>query len=129
MKVLVDTNIMIDYMKRPTEKMIEVFQNEDIVISGVVISELFHGALSEKELDSLEEDLSVYESLNITESDWNEFGRFLYTLRKSGLTVPYPDAIISYVAIKNDVPVWTKDKHFKLIQAAEDKLKLYDYSE
>ena len=90
---------------------------------------MFHGALSEKELDSLEEDLSVYESLNITESDWNEFGRFLYTLRKSGLTVPYPDAIISYVAIKNDVPVWTKDKHFKLIQAAEDKLKLYDYSE
>lgn len=80
MRILADTNVMIDYMKRPSEKMIEVFQNEDIVISGVVVSELFHGALSEKELKSLEEDLSVYECLNIREKDWNEFGRFLYSL-------------------------------------------------
>lgn len=53
MRILADTNVMIDYMKRPTDKMIEVFQNEDIVISGVVVSELLHGALSEKELKSL----------------------------------------------------------------------------
>lgn len=129
MKILADTNVMIDYMKRPTDKMIEVFQNEDIVISGVVVSELLHGALSEKELNSLEEDLSVYECLNIREKDWNEFGRFLYSLRKSGLTVPYPDAIIAFIAIKNDASVWTNDKHFKLIQAAVDELKLYNYVE
>ena len=53
MRILADTNVMIDYMKRPSEKMIEVFQNEDIIISDVVVSELFHGALSEKELKSL----------------------------------------------------------------------------
>ena len=129
MKILVDTNVMIDYMKRPTEKMKGVFQNEDVVISGVVISELLHGALSEKEMKSLEEDLGVFESLNIGQSDWNDFGKFLYRVRKSGLTVPYQDALIAFVAIKNDVPVWTKDKHFKLIQAAEEKLKLYEFKE
>ncbi len=129
MKILVDTNVMIDYMKRPSEKMKEVFQEEDVVISGVVTSELLHGALSENELKALEEDLDVFESLNIAQNDWNNFGRFLYKIRKSGLTVPYPDAIIAFVAIKNDVPVWTKDKHFKLIQAAEEKLKLYDFVE
>lgn len=129
MRILADTNVMIDYMKRPSEKMIEVFQNEDIAISGVVISELLLGALSEKELKSLEEDLSAYHCFNIGNDDWNEFGRFLYTLRKSGLTVPYPDALISYIAIKNDIPVWTNDKHFKLIQAAVEKLELYNFVE
>ena len=126
MKILVDTNVMIDYMKRPSEKMKEIFQNEDVVISGVVVSELLHGALSEKEMKSLEEDLNVFESLNIGKGDWTEFGRFLYKVRKSGLTVPYPDALIAFVAISNDVPVWTKDKHFKLIMAADERLKLYD---
>ncbi len=129
MRILADTNIMIDYMKRPSEKMIEVFQSEDIVISGVVISELLLGALSEKELKSLDEDLSAYDCLSIGEDDWNEFGRFLYTLRKSGLTVPYQDALISFIAIKNNVPIWTNDKHFKLIQAAVDKLELYSFIE
>ena len=129
MRILADTNVLIDYMKRPSDKMIEVFQNEDITISGVVISELLLGALSEKELQSLEEDLSAYDCLNIGNEDWNEFGRFLYTLRKSGLTVPYQDALISYIAIKNDVPVWTNDRHFKLIQAAVDKLELYKFDE
>ena len=129
MKILVDTNVMIDYMKRPTEKMKGVFQNEDVVISGVVISELLHGALSEKEMKSLEEDLGVFESLNIGQSDWNDFGKFLYRVRKSGLTVPYQDALIAFVAIKNDVPVWTKDKHFKLIQSAEENLKMYEFKE
>ncbi len=53
----------------------------------------------------------------------------MYSLRKSGLTVPYPDAIIAFIAIKNDASVWTNDKHFKLIQAAVDELKLYNYVE
>lgn len=80
-------------------------------------------------MKSLEEDLGVFESLNIGQSDWNDFGKFLYRVRKSGLTVPYQDALIAFVAIKNDVPVWTKDKHFKLIQAADEKLKLYEFED
>jgi len=129
LKILVDTNVMIDYMKRPSEKMKQIFMDEDVVISGVIASELLHGALSEKEVKSLEEDLGVFESLNIGQGDWNEFGRFLYKLRKNGLTCPYPDALISFIAIKFDVSVWTKDKHFKLIKEIEDKLKLFEFVE
>ena len=129
MKILVDTNVMIDFMKRPSEKMKQVFGDEDIVISGVVISELLHGALSEKEIKSLEEDLSTFESLNIGKNEWNEFGEFLYKLKKNGLTVPYADALISYISIKNEVSVWTQDKHFKLIRASDERLKIYEFSE
>lgn len=36
------------------------------------------------------------------------------------------DAIIAYIAINNEVPVWTNDAHFKLIQEVEKNLKLYN---
>ena len=125
MKILVDTNVMIDYLKRPTDGMKKIFENDEIIITGVLISELLHGALSQNEIKSLEEDLSAYDCLNEEDDDWYKFGAFLNGLRKSGLTLPYPDALIAYIAIKNDVEVWTNDKHFKLIQAADSRLKLY----
>lgn len=126
MRVLADTNVMIDYMKRPSDAMIEFFQNNDIVLCGVVISELMHGAVSEKQLFSLQNDLSLYECLRINANDWYQLGMFLYRLRKNGLTVPYPDAIIAYIAINNEVPVWTNDAHFRLIQETEKNLKLFN---
>lgn len=126
MRVLVDTNIMIDYMKRPSEAMIKFFQSNDILLCGVVISELMHGAVSDKQLLSLQNDLSLYECLNINSSDWYLLGQFLYRLRKKGLTVPYPDVIIACIAINNEVPLWTNDAHFNSIQTVEKNLKLYN---
>ena len=38
-------------------------------------------------------------------------------LKKSGVTVPFQDGIISYLAIKHNCKVWTKDCHFKVIQS------------
>lgn len=67
--------------------------------------------------------------MNIDENEWDSFGRFLYKLRTNGLTVPYPDALIAYTAITYDASVLTKDKHFKLIQVIDPRLKLYDISE
>ena len=45
--------------------------------------------------------------------------------RKKGVQVPFPDAIIATIALKNDIPIWTGDQHFKLIQKVFSKLKLY----
>ncbi len=50
MKILVDTNVMIDYLKRPTDGMKKIFENDEIIITGVLISELLHGALSQNEI-------------------------------------------------------------------------------
>ena len=49
----------------------------------------------------------------------------LYKLRKGGLSVPFPDAIIATVALKYDIPVWTGDGHFQLMQNILKDLKLY----
>lgn len=59
-------------------------------------------------------------------SDWQVLGDYLYKPRKNGLTVPLSDAIIATIAIKYDIPIWTIDKHFDLIQGVLTKLKLYN---
>ncbi|MCR4656534.1 MAG: type II toxin-antitoxin system VapC family toxin [Lachnospiraceae bacterium] len=47
MMILADTNFFIDFWNNPTDELIECFEREDIVICGVIRSELLHGAVSD----------------------------------------------------------------------------------
>ena len=38
MRILADSNVFIDFWKKPTEKIIDAFKKEDVVICGVVRS-------------------------------------------------------------------------------------------
>ena len=93
--VLVDTNIIIDYWKTPDDKMSAIFNKEDIAICGVVEAELIHGALSEKDISNILDALSCFEKLPF-DGDWVFLGKMLYKLRKSGITVPFTDAMIDH---------------------------------
>ena len=88
-------------------------------------AELLHGARTEKELDDITEAISCFEKLYVGEN-WNHLGRILYRLRKSGVTLPFTDAVIAQVAINNDISILTNDHHFKLIQSIIPELKLYE---
>jgi len=46
--ILVDTGIIIDFWKRPTQEAEKVFLNENVAICGVVTAELIHGAKKRK---------------------------------------------------------------------------------
>ncbi len=122
--VLVDTNIIIDYWKMPDDKMTDVFEKEDIAICGVVEAELIHGALSENEIGKILSAVSCFENLPFS-GDWIRLGRMLNKLRKSGLTVPFTDAIIAQTAIEYNVSLLTNDHHFKLMNSVIPELQLY----
>lgn len=122
--VLVDTNIIIDYWKTPDNKMTDVFEKEDIAICGVVEAELIHGAISENEIGKILNAVSCFENLPFS-GDWIRLGRMLNKLRKSGLTVPFTDAIIAQTAIEYDVSLLTNDHHFMLINSVIPELQLY----
>ncbi|MEE0954818.1 MAG: PIN domain-containing protein [Eubacterium sp.] len=126
MKVIADTNVIIDFWKRPTDELIHFFEVEDVVICGVIAAELLHGAVSEKNLEDISTLIVEFEFLTVDGSDWMNLGKMLYTLRTNGLTVPFQDAVIAYTAIKYDVPVRTNDRHFSLIKAVLPGLQLYD---
>ena len=124
--VLADTNIFIDFWNSPTDELIKCFEREDIVICGVVRAELLHGAISDSDFKNITKLLNAFVEKSFDVEDWQLLGSNLYKLRRKGLTVPFSDAIIATLAIKYDIPVWTGDKHFLLIQNVLTNLKLFN---
>ena len=124
MRILADSNIFVDFWKNPSQEMIEHFRRDKVVICGVVRSELMHGAVSDKNLGKIRETLDLFESYEMAKEDWYILGEELYRLRTHGLKVPLADAIIACLAIKNDVPVWTRDNHFIRMQEILTNLKV-----
>ena len=113
--ILADTNIFIDFWNQPTEELKNIFITEDIVICGVVRSELLHGAVSEKDFANITTMLEAFDEFNLEGEGWQTLGENLYNLRRRGVSVPFSDAIIATIALKHGIPIWTGDRHFKVI--------------
>lgn len=124
--ILLDTNILIDYWRKPEELLKLNISKDKHSICGVVKSELLHGAKDDEEADRM---LGFFQSFNLVtvdEYDWEFSGLMLQNFRQEGYSIPVTDALIAYLGIKYDIPVWTKDHNFKLIQAVYPELKLYE---
>lgn len=113
--IIPDSNIFIDFWKRPTEEIEKIFEDEEIILCGAVRAELLQGAVSIKNFTQISDGLDSFQEVNLEAGDWNRLGENLYLLRTNGLTVPLADAIIATVSIKYGIPVWTNDKHFWLM--------------
>ena len=123
-QILVDTNILIDYLKNPTHNATKIFEQNEIATCGVIVTELLRGSKSPKESEKLKTALECFEYLDFEKADWIEIAELFIKLKKSGVTVPFQDGIISYLAIKHNCKVWTKDCHFKVIQSVIPILEL-----
>ena len=123
--ILVDTNVIIDFWDKPTEDVKNVLEENDIAICGVIKTELLRGSNSEKQFSQMEEALNDFTYLSFSEKDWISLANQFITLKKNGLAVPFQDAMIAYLAMKNNCEVWTNDKHFKLMQVVLPELKLF----
>lgn len=123
--ILIDTNILIDLYDLSSPEISSVFQNSDIALCGIAQAEFLHGTKSDAEVAWMQELVGSLEYIDISHSDWESIGLFLRTLREHGLSVPFTDAVIAYLAIKHDCKVWTNDKHFELIQKVMPRLALF----
>jgi predicted nucleic acid-binding protein len=56
---------------------------------------------------------------------WESLGDQLAELRSHGVTVPFPDAVLSTLALSLDVEVWSRDHHFLIIQGVFPTLKIF----
>lgn len=124
--ILVDTNVLINYWNNPKELLKLNISKDKHSICGIVKTELLHGAKSDDEADRM---LGFFQSFNlipIDEYDWEFAGLMLQTFRSQGISIPVSDALIAYIGIKYDIPVWTNDKHFKYMQAIYPELRLYE---
>ena len=124
--ILVDTNIIIDFWRNPSEALKKIFLEETVAICGIIKAELKHGAKSEKDLLTISEALSDFECILLEESIWDEVGKLLYRLRKNGITVPFQDVVLCAVALKHNLLLWTNDNHFALIKTVIKDLRLFN---
>lgn len=116
--VLIDTSIWIEYFNGNAqigEAVDLLIDTERAYIAGPIMAELVHGAKNKKEAEELFANLKALPYVDIRKSDWSDIGFFLMELRKKGIAVPFTDAVIACMAIKNRLCVYSLDKHFSLI--------------
>ncbi len=126
--ILFVTNVLIDYWRKPEELLKLNITPDKFAICGLVKSELLHGARNNAEIDKM---LHFFNSFNLLQTDEYDFegvGLILQNLRANGVTVPLTDVMIAFCAMKYDVPVWTQDGHFRLIQGLYPELALFNLS-
>ena len=115
--VLVDTSVWIEYFKG-TERaagLNELIDNNALCINNLVLAELLPSINLRKESE-LKRLLLTVNQIDI-EIDWDEIidmqtKNLLNGINKVGI----PDLIIAQNAIKNDLFLFSFDKHFRLMQ-------------
>jgi predicted nucleic acid-binding protein len=123
--ILVDTSVVIDYLKTGDPLLLATFQSHDAAICGVTRAEVLHGARDARHIAKLTAALNSFRQEPIPESLWDLVGTNLARLRSSGIVVPFADVIIATLATELQVELWTRDKQFLLIQKVLSTLRLF----
>ena len=127
--VLADSNIMIEYFRSRDSELARKIDTMDIALCGVVRAEIIHGARTEQEINNYLAAFNTFVKPANDDYDWEGAGFILQTMRSNGFQIPFADAVIAFIAMKYDIPLWTRDTHFLLIQGYYPELKLYSPKE
>lgn len=122
-KVLADTNVWIAYFRgsraqaqeQPVADALDRLISEDrVVLGGVVEMELYQG-LRENERATLEAQFTALEFFETSREEFRRAGDILGQLRRQGITIPSPDALIAALCLRHDLPLLENDSHFEHI--------------
>ncbi len=123
--ILVDTGVLIDFLRTKDAKLDGFFRALPVAVCGVIRAEILCGARGTADHQRLLVFLHPFRYVAAPESIWDRVGENLATMRASGITVPFPDAVIATLAIENDIEVWARDPHFPIMQKMFPLLKLF----
>ena len=124
--ILLDTNVIIDLLNNEDDSRCVLLNQEDCVICGIVISELYSGIRSKKEEKAVELFVNSLDCLSVEESDWQKIGQLIFNFKKNGLSVPFQDAVLAYLSIKYGCKILTLDKHFPMMKVLDDRIMLWE---
>lgn len=121
MKYLVDTDVIIDHLRRKVALTEQIL--DEGAISIVSLGELIYGTYKsshpQKSLITLKEDLQIldFEIINLNEIIMAEFGRIKADLEIKGERLDDFDLLIAATAVVNNLILVTRNiKHFKRIK-------------
>jgi predicted nucleic acid-binding protein len=123
--ILLDTSVVIDYLRTGDPKLLAIFTVHDAAICGATRAEVLNGARDPKHRHNLIAALNTFRQVPIPDPLWDTVGAHLAALRGAGVTVPFADVIISTLAVFSGVELWTRDAQFQLIQGVLPQLQLF----
>lgn len=120
-KFLLDTNVIIRFLKGSTE-LFSLFDNEEnLFVSSISVGELMYGAeLSAKSEFNKEIYFDFCNALNVIDSNQEvakNYGKVKAFLKKSGHPIPENDIWIAATAITYDLTLLTADSDFTGIES------------
>jgi tRNA(fMet)-specific endonuclease VapC len=119
-KFLLDTNIVSALLKGEVIIADNLDKAETAYIPIIVVGELYYGASFssqvEKNTSELKKVTSRYQLLSLDEETTAVYGNIKTALRRKGKPIPENDIWIAAIAIQNDIPLVTRDNHFKEIE-------------
>ena len=115
-KVLVDTNVAIAHLKKDSS-LLKTFDDYKICLSAIVIGELFHGAYKSAKVSYNLTLLSMFlkktQFILVDADVARSYGYFKVYLKSIGKPIPENDLWIAATAKASNLPLATRDKHFK----------------
>jgi predicted nucleic acid-binding protein len=123
--ILVDSGVLIDFLRTKDPKLGALFRARPVAVCGVVRTEILRGARGSSDRQKLILFLRPFLHVATPETVWDLAGDNLASLRTVGLTIPMSDALIATLGIANDLEVWARDPHFPMIQTVLPALRLF----
>lgn len=117
--VVVDTSVWVQYFRDPQsahgDEVERLIGAGEVALVGVVYTELVRGARDERELLLLKHRLEALPFIEVSREIWRRAGELLFQLRRQGVSVPLPDAIIAAIALEGGHQLYTLDEHFQRV--------------
>jgi len=131
--VLVDTSVLISYLKGATNKATEKFEkilsdNIPFGINNFIYQELLQGVSSEKDFKKLKEylDTQRFYDLKNGRKSYEEAALMYYKRRKEGVTVSSTiDLLVAQTAIENNLLLLHHDTDYTHISRVIMELRIY----
>ncbi|HKI33402.1 MAG TPA: PIN domain-containing protein [Gemmataceae bacterium] len=123
--ILLDSTVVIDYTRGKDPKLHLLFSSLKLGVCGIVRSEVLTGWRTAADRAKLIAILNGLTQVSTPDSVWDTVGDNLAELRRHGLTVPVPDAVIATLGMNLNIEVWSRDPHFAAMQRILPTLKLF----
>ena len=118
-----DTNIVVPFLNGENSILANIRKMELIHIPVIVLGELYYGAKKSsrfrENIEKIKAFVSQCEIYPVDETIVENYGEIKLILAKQGTPIPENDIWIAAIVKEFNLPIITRDKHFKHISALE----------
>lgn len=114
--IVADTSVLVDHFERHRNELLEeAAESETLVISPLVLAEVFSGDMTPEQRFAVGELLQDAPLHHTPLKHWMDVGELRRELRRRGINVNLPDAHVAQCAIELDALLLTRDAVFTQI--------------